>query len=211
MFYNGLQCLWNRLFRCSPTFTLHALAKETLEQTLAVLADSGTSVGVNGEGVWHLDPSQHHLLHPDRPAAPGQDPLPCLLMGPLLRELEKKKRRIKNHMQEESEGNNRGTAGSIWVIGKESEWWYGSRRRERNPWKREKEICHTELAWLCVVNTIPVVEKRLLDLSCFTTYEHQVLILYEYIKQSGSSWQKWEAGFLHFWVSRYINISMALA
>lgn len=57
----------------SPTFALHALAKETLEQTLAVLADSGASVGVNGEGVRHLDPTQHHLLHPDRPAAPGQD------------------------------------------------------------------------------------------------------------------------------------------
>lgn len=103
--------------RRSPTFTLHALAKETLEQTLAVLADSGTGVGVNGEGVRHLYPSQHHLLHPDRPAAPGQDPLPRLLMGPLLlgfgRKGGKKRadreplERIKNHMEEGSEGNNR--------------------------------------------------------------------------------------------------------
>ena len=70
------------------TFTLHALAKETLEQALAVLADSGTGVGVNGERVRHFNPSQHHLLHPDRPAAPRQDPLPRLLMGPLLLGLE---------------------------------------------------------------------------------------------------------------------------
>lgn len=74
----------SELFRCNPTFTLHALAKETLQQSLAVLADGGTSVSVNGEGVGHLDPPQHHLLHPDGPAAPGEDPLPCLLMGPLL-------------------------------------------------------------------------------------------------------------------------------
>lgn len=70
------------------TFTLHALAKETLEQALAVLADSGTGVGVNGERVRDFNPSQHHLLHPDRPAAPRQDPLPRLLMGPLLLGLE---------------------------------------------------------------------------------------------------------------------------
>lgn len=101
-----------KLFIYSPTFTLHSLAKETLEQTLAVLADSGTSVGVNGEGVWNLNPPQHHLLHPDRPATPGQDPLPCLLMGPLLRRLEgwgeKKEEKgrweeLKSHMQEGSE------------------------------------------------------------------------------------------------------------
>lgn len=67
-----------------PTFTLHALAKQTLEKPLAVLADGGTSVCVNGEGVGHLDPPQNHLLHPDWPAAPRQDPLACLLVGPLL-------------------------------------------------------------------------------------------------------------------------------
>lgn len=77
------------LSRSGPTFALHSLAKQTLEQPLAVLADGGTSVGVNGEGVGHLDPPQHHLLHPDGPAAPGEDPLPGLLMGPLLQNNEK--------------------------------------------------------------------------------------------------------------------------
>lgn len=67
---------------------MHALAKETLEQSLAVLTDSGARVGVYGKGVWHFNSSQHHLLHPNRPAAPGQDPLPRLLMRPLLQELE---------------------------------------------------------------------------------------------------------------------------
>lgn len=43
---------------------------------------------MNGKGVGHLDPPQHHLLHPDGPAAPGEDPLPRLLMGPLLQGME---------------------------------------------------------------------------------------------------------------------------
>lgn len=47
------------------TFALHALAEEAFQQALAVLADGGTSVGVDGEGVRDLDPTQDHLLHPD--------------------------------------------------------------------------------------------------------------------------------------------------
>lgn len=103
---------------CSPTFALHALAKEALEQALAVLADGGPSVGVNGEGVRHLNPSQHHLLHPDGPAAPGQDPLPCFLMGPLLwgfGGMEKSGGmlgRIKNHMYEGGKGGKERRAAS---------------------------------------------------------------------------------------------------
>lgn len=80
------------IFIFNPTFTLHALAKETLEQTFAVLADGRPGVGVDGEGVRHLDPGFLHLIHPDRPAAPGQDALPRLLMGPLLLRLEKGKK-----------------------------------------------------------------------------------------------------------------------
>lgn len=67
-----------------PTFALHSLAKKTLEQPLAVLTDGGPGVGVDGEGVRHFDPTQHHLLHPDGPAAPRQDPLPRLLVSALL-------------------------------------------------------------------------------------------------------------------------------
>lgn len=120
------------------TFALHALAEEALEQALAVLADGGTGVGVDGEGVRHLDPAQHHLLHPDGPAAPGEDPLPGLLMGPLLRGTKKRKKketlgRIKNHMQE----------------GREREPQREERKRERSQWERDggmergKEMCHT--------------------------------------------------------------------
>lgn len=47
------------------TFALHALAEEAFQQALAVLADGGTSVGVDGEGVGDLDSTQDHLLHPD--------------------------------------------------------------------------------------------------------------------------------------------------
>lgn len=72
-----------------PTFALHALAEETFEQTLAVLADGGTSVGVNGEGVRHLDPGLLHLIHPNRPSAPGRDALPRLLVGPLQLRMER--------------------------------------------------------------------------------------------------------------------------
>lgn len=72
-----------------PTFTLHTLAKETLEQALAVLADCRASVGVNGERVRHLNPCLLHPIHPDRPAAPRQDALSCLLVGPLLLRLER--------------------------------------------------------------------------------------------------------------------------
>lgn len=88
-FYSEINC---NVFISCRTFALHALAKETLEQTLAVLADSRTSVGVNSEGVRHLNPRLLHPIHPDRPAAPGQDALPCLLMRPLLLRLEGWKR-----------------------------------------------------------------------------------------------------------------------
>ena len=139
-----------KVFLCSPTFTLHALTEETLEQPLAVLADSGPSVGVNGEGVRHLDPSQHHLLHPDGPAAPGQDPLPCLLMGPLLQRLGEDRRgtfgRIKNHMQEGSEGRTTASKGTLSDGERQGEKCHGRRRREGNQRKKEKEICHSELA-----------------------------------------------------------------
>lgn len=49
---------------------------------------------MNGESVRHFHPSQHHLLHPDRPPAPGQDPFPRLLMRPLLQRMETKRRDV---------------------------------------------------------------------------------------------------------------------
>lgn len=57
------------------TFALHALAEEALQQALAELADGGTGVGVDGEGVGHFDPAQHHLLHPDGTATQQRVPL----------------------------------------------------------------------------------------------------------------------------------------
>lgn len=86
--------LWSRLFRRGPTFTLHALAKQTLEQPFAVLADGRTRVSVDGKRVRHLHPSQHHLLHPDGPTTPGQDPFPRLLVRPLLQGLEARNRDV---------------------------------------------------------------------------------------------------------------------
>lgn len=71
--------------RAFLTFALHALAKEALEQTLAVLADGGPRVGVHVEGVWHLHPPQDHLIHPDGPATPGRDALASLQQRALLR------------------------------------------------------------------------------------------------------------------------------
>lgn len=47
------------------TFALHPLAEETLQQALAVLADGGTSISVDGKGVRNFDSTQDHLLHPD--------------------------------------------------------------------------------------------------------------------------------------------------
>ena len=74
--------------RCQLTFALHALAEEPLEQPLAVLANGGPCVGVHVEGVRHFHSSQDQLVHPDGPAAPGRDALPCLQQGALLREAE---------------------------------------------------------------------------------------------------------------------------
>lgn len=51
------------------TFALHPLAEESLQQAFAELADGGTGVGVDGEGVRDFDPPQDHLLHPDGTAA----------------------------------------------------------------------------------------------------------------------------------------------
>lgn len=76
------------IYTFNLTFTLHALAKEALEQTFAVLADGRTGVSVDGKGVRHLNPSFLHLIHPDRPAAPGQDALSRLLMRSLLLRLD---------------------------------------------------------------------------------------------------------------------------
>ena len=78
--------MWKDKKREAFTFTLHSLAEDPFEQAFAELADGGACVRVDDEGVWHLDPPQNHLLHPDWPAAPGGDALPCLLMGALLRE-----------------------------------------------------------------------------------------------------------------------------
>lgn len=47
------------------TFTLHPLAEEAFQQPFAELADGGTGVGVDREGVRDFDPTQDHLLHPD--------------------------------------------------------------------------------------------------------------------------------------------------
>lgn len=111
---------------------------------------------MNGKGVWHLNPPQHHLLHPDRPAAPRQNPLPCLLMGPLLWGLEGWKNeenggrlgRITNHVHKGSKGRNKGNLkGIILVIGKgrvNND--MAETRGERNQWKKEKHICCAGLA-----------------------------------------------------------------
>lgn len=66
------------------TLALHALAEQALEQPFAVLADGGSCVRVHVEGVRHFDSAQHHLFHPDGPAAPGWDSLSCLQQRPLL-------------------------------------------------------------------------------------------------------------------------------
>lgn len=48
------------------TFALQALAEQTLKQLLAVLADSGTCVGVDDKRVRHLDFGQQDLVKLDR-------------------------------------------------------------------------------------------------------------------------------------------------
>lgn len=78
------------------TFALHALAEQAFEQAFAVLADSGACVGVNDESMGYFNPSQHHLLHPDGPATPGRDPLPCFLMRALLLEVQQGWRHLYN-------------------------------------------------------------------------------------------------------------------
>lgn len=65
------------------TFALHPLAEETLQQALAVLADGGTRVCVDGKGVRNFDSTQHHLLHPDGTAAEQGVTLPCRQQGAL--------------------------------------------------------------------------------------------------------------------------------
>ncbi len=84
---------------CVVTFALHPLAEEALQQTLAELADGGTSVGVDGEGVRDFDPTQDHLLHPDGTTAQQGVTLPSSQEGALLQpggREEKTKRRVKS-------------------------------------------------------------------------------------------------------------------
>lgn len=52
-------------FKAKHTFALQPLAKEPFQKALAVLADGGASVRVDGEGVRDFDSTQDHLLHPD--------------------------------------------------------------------------------------------------------------------------------------------------
>lgn len=75
---------------CVITFALHPLAEEALQQTLAVLADGGTSVGVDGEGVRDFDPTQDHLLHPDGTTAQQRVTLGRTQEGALARQEKKK-------------------------------------------------------------------------------------------------------------------------
>lgn len=65
------------------TFALHPLAKETLQQALAVLADGGTSVSVDGKGVRNFDSAQDHLLHPDGTTTQQRVMLPSCQEGAL--------------------------------------------------------------------------------------------------------------------------------
>lgn len=53
------------------TFTLQALAEETLEKFLAGLAHGGPRVAVDEEGVWHLDLGEQHLVQLDGAAGVG--------------------------------------------------------------------------------------------------------------------------------------------
>lgn len=69
-----------------PTFALHALAEEALEQALAVLADGGPRVGMHSEGVRNLHTPQHHLLHPNGTATPRRDAFAGLLVRALLKQ-----------------------------------------------------------------------------------------------------------------------------
>lgn len=68
---------------CFVTFALHPLAEEALQQALAELADGGSSVGVDGEGVGDFDPTQDHLLHPDGTTAQQGVTLPGTQEGAL--------------------------------------------------------------------------------------------------------------------------------
>lgn len=55
----------------TPTFTLQALPEEAFEQLLAVLADGGTGVRVDQEGVGDFDLGQQQLVQLDGPANVG--------------------------------------------------------------------------------------------------------------------------------------------
>lgn len=73
----------NPMIKGEKTFALHPLAEETLEQALAVLADGGTSVSVDGKGVRNFDSTQDHLLHPDGTTAQQRVVLPSRQEGAL--------------------------------------------------------------------------------------------------------------------------------
>lgn len=65
------------------TFALQPLAKEAFQQPLAELADGGTSVRVDGEGVRDFDSTQDHLLHPDGTSTQQGVALPSCREGAL--------------------------------------------------------------------------------------------------------------------------------
>lgn len=60
-----------RPLRPTPTFTLQALSEEAFEQFLAVLADSGSGVRVDQEGVRDFDLGQQQLVQLDGPSDVG--------------------------------------------------------------------------------------------------------------------------------------------
>lgn len=73
----------NPMIKGEITFALHPLAEETLQQALAVLADGGTGVSVDGKGVRNFDSTQDHLLHPDGTTTQQRVMLPSRQEGAL--------------------------------------------------------------------------------------------------------------------------------
>lgn len=78
------------------TFALQPLAEEALQQALAELADGGSSVGVDGEGVRDFDPTQDHLLHPDGTPAQQRVTLPGPQEGALLQPGGREEKKVKS-------------------------------------------------------------------------------------------------------------------
>lgn len=73
----------NPIIKGEITFALHPLAEETLQQALAVLADGGTSISVDGKRVRNFDSTQDHLLHPDGTSTQQRVMLPSHQEGAL--------------------------------------------------------------------------------------------------------------------------------